>query len=1187
MKQTLFLFILSLGSLLAIWGCKTDPSETSDRAVPIPNNNPDLSEYYDNSSPDALFRVVPPEESGLYFTNEFRETLDDNFWKYKLAHPGSGVGMGVGDFDNDGLPDLFFASNRRSNALYLNKGNLEFEDITAQAGIQDSTGFTYGVAVVDINQDGWLDVYLSKGGGIHEEGKLRANKLYINNKDLTFTEQAEEYGLADESNSTQAAFLDYDGDGDLDMYLVSHWMSDKQIFSLKTLAHIEKGTNFSDVFYRNNGDGTYTEVAKEIGINNNGVGWSGMVGDYDNDSDQDIYVANDFIMFNYLYMNQGNGQFEQKAFDNLRKMTRFGMGSDAGDINNDGWLDVVVTGIDMEDQEDQRGMLDFSNTKQFDGLIASGFHYQKPRNTLQLNNGDGTFSEIGAFAGVTTTGWSWGVLLEDFDNDAWSDLFVANGYGIPWYLDNRFKYYGKLRRAVKAEDEKAYFELREEMRRDYHRYNNEIFQNKQGLRFERKTKEWGIALPTMSHGAATVDLDNDGDMDLVATNGNQAVAVYENRARQLNDRNYLKITFTGQSGNIGGWGTIVRLLDDNGEVLQHKQLMPLRGSFSTSDHRMNFGLSDLETIPQLLVIWPDGRQQLLKEVAVNTTLNVKYADAVPGSPLPRTASMQLAQPVGQEIFSHTHKENVFDDFDRQFTLHYRQSKHGPGVAVADVNGDQLDDLYYSGAAGHAAALYLQNGDGRLIASPQPAFQADRRKEGMGALFLDVDGDSDQDLYQCNGGGTYSSDGTAYQDRLYLNDGLGNFEPAPNGSLPTISSSGSCVVAGDYDGDGDLDLFVGGRVVPNFYPQTPRSYLLRNDGGRFTDVTPEQLQYPGMVTSALWTDHNNDDQLDLMLVGDWMPIRIYTNQSGQLQQTDMGLSNTEGWWNSITGADFDADGDVDYLLGNAGLNHVRLSRGEFPLKVVHGDFNADEQYDLFYTYEKEGKEWPVFSFAAFQKQFPEWKEVIKGFSPYARQPFPKIRDRLFPGQGESLIVNTWTNYWIENKGDGGFELHELPTEAQLSPILGAVTGDFDGDGHLDALCHGNFYPAHFMFERQDAGTGLFLQGDGKGGFKAYRGLQSGFLSDGDARGLALLGRRDQAPLLVAANNNSSSTVFELPTAQTQFRFLPDDRHALVRWGNGKVQRIENYHGCGYLSQSSLSVFGAAARVEITGRDGKSR
>lgn len=1145
----------------------------------------DLKPYYEESQlSDKLFRLVPTEESGLNVYGGIKETMSHNFFNYRLLYGGTGIG--AGDFDNDGLVDLFVANNFEPNRLFKNTGGLKFEDKSTTSGIQDSTGFTYGVTVVDVNQDGWLDVYVCKAGGEDIPAPDRANRLYINNHDFTFTEKAVEYGLADETSSLQAYFFDYDRDGDLDIYLLTQWLNDKQLGSMKTLVHIEKGINQSDRFYINNGDGTYSDISSQAGVNNNGIGWSSTTGDYNMDGWPDVYVANDFIMYNYLYMNNQNGGFRQSIFDNLDKMTRFGMGSHTADWNNDGFPNVMVSGVSMFSQRRQRSMLDMSGTKKFDARIASGYHYQVPRNTLQINDGDGHFSEIASFAHLNSANWGWAILADDYDNDGWSDVFVANGFAWSWKLDDRLGKYGKLRSAVKTRNIEKYRNIRNQLDKEAQRYSNEIFQNRQGLKFDRKTSQWGLDLPTISHGAVSVDFDNDGDVDILATNLDQEVVLYENRSQQLQPRQYMKIAFEGVPPNRDGWGTKVHLYDVLGELLQFKEFCPTDGYLSTSDHRLHFGLGERSVVPKLLVTWPDGRQQMLTSVAANTTITLNYSDAGPAQyPLPQPVSLGIATSAEASVLDYRHRENNFDDFDRQFTLHYKQSRHGPGMAVADANGDGADDIYFSGAKGQPAALYLQNTAGQLRPSPQPALEAHATQEGLGALFFDADGDGDQDLYQCNGGGIYSNRAEVFQDQLYLNDGAGNFVLAPAGSLPSLQSSGGCTVAGDYDGDGDLDLFVGGRVVPSFYPQAPRSYLLRNDGGRFTGVTPAALQTPGMVTAALWTDYNQDDAIDLLLAGDWMPLRLFANQDGQLQEVDMGLTDTEGWWNSITGADFDADGDTDYLLGNAGLNHVRLARGEFPLKLHHGDFNGDEQYDLFYTYEKEGEEWPVYGFAAFQKQFPEWKHLLNGFSHYARRSFPTIRERLFPGQGDSLMVNTFTNVWMENKGDGTFELHALPRMAQLSPIFGAVTGDFDGDGHLDALCHGNFYPAHIAFEKQDAGRGLFLKGDGQGGFEAYRGIESGFLSKGDARGLVLVNRPDRVPLLVAAHNDAVAPVFELPKAQPQFRFQPTDHYALVQTKNGKVQRIENYHGCGYLSQSSSSQMGVVDWTQIAIFDGQ--
>jgi hypothetical protein len=1175
--------------LLIMTGCESKGHTEKERDhVYIPNSYEDMSAYYENQSDTTLFHIVPPTESGIQFYNEVHENMDNTFWQFKFLFSGSGIG--TGDFNRDGLLDLFFISNINANALYLNKGNLQFEDISATAGIVDTMGFSYGVAVADFNQDGWADIYISKAGGLKWTESERANKLFINNHDLTFTEKAAEYGLDNSSNSTQLNLIDYDLDGDLDIYLTTHWLSDKQINSLKSLAHIEKGINYSDYFFRNNGDNSYTEIAKEIGINNNGIGWSAAVGDYDNDDWPDIYVANDFIMYNYLYKNTGQGGFKQSVFESLKKMTRFGMGSDAGDINNDGLLDIVVAGIDMDNHLDQKSMLDFTETKQYDARLASGFHYQKERNTLQLNNGDGTFSEIGCFANLSTTNWTWAVLLEDFDNDGWSDLFAANGFYNPWYMDNRFSISGKLRRALKSGNEKQYFKLRESMYRNHHKSPNQIYRNNQDLTFTQKSKEWGLNIPNVSYGAVVADLDNDGDMDIISSNTNHPPTFYENRSRQLNHNNFVKVSFKGPQQNLNGWGSKVHLYDESGTLMQFKQQQPIRGYLSTSDHRLNFGLGELEIIPKMTFTWTDGKQQILKNIPANSILTIDYKDAsIPNSVEPPKKSLVIAE-ASDGIISFEQKENDFDDFDRQFNLHYKQSKHGPAMAVADVNGDLLDDILFGGAQDHSSALYFQDAKGHFNLSDQPELSKDAAQEDMGSLFFDADNDGDLDLYQCSGGGAYHADLSFYQDRLYLNDGHGNFKKDGQ-ALPEINSSGSCVIAADYDKDGDLDLFIGGRVTPSFYPLAPRSYLLENNDGKFTDITPAYLQKLGMVTAALWTDFNNDQFMDLIVVGDWMPVRFFQNNNGVLTDvsSEAGLTDTEGWWNSITGADFDEDGDIDYVLGNAGLNTYIKTNPEAPLSLVYGDFNQDGQLDLFHTYEQAGKRYPVFGFGAFQKSFPEWKDKVEGFTPYARMTFAEIQEKFFPGQGEELKAKTFANVILENKGNGKFIKQELPNKAQLAPINGMITGDFDGDGYTDVLCHGNFYPAHYAFERQDAGTGIFLKGNGNGQFEVFRGKESGFWSDVDSRSLVLVDRNKLAPIIIAANNSDKARAFLLNEDRKQFRFSSGDQYALLHLANGKTQKIENYLGSGYLSQtSSTQLIGPnVTRIEIMGNNTEKR
>jgi hypothetical protein len=1099
-----------------------------------------------------LFTKLPPDHSGITFENTIHESPEINILSYEYAYNGGGVA--AGDFNNDGLCDLYFTGNAVKNRLYLNKGDLRFKDITDHAGVAGRSLWKTGVTAADVNGDGWLDLYVCYSGP--DINQSLSNELYINNggekgAEPTFTEQAKIFGLdAPGTYSTQASFFDYDRDGDLDMFLINHGNHFYSPFINTNKLRNTRHPNFGNRLYRNNlisreeyhnnPAPMFTEVSQEAGIHGGGLNFSlGVsISDVNNDGWPDIYVTNDYEEQDFFYLNKKNGSFLECSKGAFGHLSRNGMGTDIADYNNDGKTDLIEVDMWPEDNYRQKLLKGPDDYQRYQLMVDSGFHLQQMRNTLQLNTGNDAhgipiFSEVGQMARVAATDWSWAPLWLDVDNDGLKDLFVTNGYLRDFTSMDFLKYTvedAKRESAARGETLQLYkliSKMSSTKTSDY------LFKNNGDLTFSDFSKEWGIHEPNLSFGASYADLDNDGDLEMITNNTNEVATIWKNNLTGNGKNSFVRIKLNGPFANTAAIGA--KIYVENNGVRQVQELFPTRGFQSSVEPVLHFGLGAGKKASTIKVIWPDGKQTVLINQEPNSLIQVSYSSASDQKDNQGNKPAFLFKNITRESnVDFVHHENGFVDFDREVLIPYQLSRTGPALAKGDVNKDGADDFYIGGAAGQKSVLYLSEGNGQFRRAASQPWEADASKEDTGAAFFDADGDGDLDLFVVSGGNEFKNGSEESDDRLYVNLGSGDFIKAKAGSTPADHVNGSCVAAADFDKDGDLDLFVGGRVLPGNFPLSSPSAILRNDSNlhsgeiKFVVVTGEvnpDLRELGMITDALWNDFNNDGWPDLMVVGEWMSIHLFENKGGKLNEVQRKeLKESSGLWSRIAAADLDDDGDLDFVIGNAGANLPWHATVNEPVTLYLNDFNRDGKDDPIICNYVQGKSYPVASRDELVLQMNYLRKKYNTYSSFAKASLEDMVGPELMNASRKFSINTLQSSILENLGNGHFKLKALPATAQVSSVRGILIDDFNGDNRADILLAGNFYPFRTQYGPSDAGKGLLLQGK-KDGFTPIGWEDTGFCADGDIRNLVLLKTRSNKQFIVAARNNERVVVFQ--------------------------------------------------------------
>ncbi|MFP4506009.1 MAG: VCBS repeat-containing protein [Cyclobacteriaceae bacterium] len=1079
----------------------------------------------------------------------------------------NGGGVAVADFNNDSLPDLFFTGNMVSSRLYLNMGNFKFRDVTEEAGLETHRWCT-GAAIGDVNGDGLPDIYVAVSQSSSASG--RANLCFINKGNLKFEEKAVELGIADTAYSTHAAFLDYDKDGDLDLYVLNTTNDDLPRIIVRNKI-VDGSASSNDQLYRNDGDAGFTKVTLEAGILHEGFGLGVGIHDFNRDGWPDILVTNDYLSDDLLYINQQDGTFQESSAAYLKHLSHFAMGHDIADLNHDGLAEVITLDMLPEDNYRKKMMSGDMNYDKFKFSLDFGYQPQYMRNMLQmarrLPDGRIDYAEVGAFSGIYATDWSWSPLMADFDNDGWRDIAITNGYRRDVTNRDFITYRSNLR---SEEEVRAAIDTLAGAH-----VSNYIYKNMGGMRFLNQTEAWGMKRPSFSNGAVFADLDLDGDLDYVVSNLDEPPYVYKNNSRQQNENHYLRVRLLGAEQNFLALGGEVSIFYDG--KTQYEYFSPYRGFQSSVEPVIHFGLGNHKLVDSLLVKWPDGRISKKVAIPADQLLSLSYVDAqaAPASPATKQAQT-LFKSVSQKHHIHfRHQADPYIDFNDDALLLHEYTNLGPSLAVGDVNGDGKEDFFIGGDRDKSGCFFIQQENAQFEAKP---FLLDTAYHDMGSLLFDADQDGDLDLYVASGGNQWPAGHRMYQDRLYLNDGEGNFTLSD--ALPDTRISSGSVKAADYDRDGDLDLLVSARLTPQQYPLPNSSLLLRNDSQQGKAVfveagleTAPALQETGLVSDALWTDFNNDSWPDIILLGEWMPVKILLNRQGKFVDItkESGLSDSHGWWNSISGADLDADGDTDYLLGNLGLNSTLKASQDEPLKIYAKDFDQNGEIDPILFHYSQGRSVPLHSRDAIMDQLYRLKAAFPYYDDFAKT---SEMDFLTKNDREtSYYAQATTLYsaWLENHGDGSFSLHPLPDELQFAPVFGMQPVDLNGDALPDILAVGNLYSAETVSGQYDASVGTLLLADGEGNWEPMSTQKSGFYVPGDAKSLVRLSLDKQQEIYLAGVNNDSLRVLSLSDPQDMMLY-PLRQEDAFAWleKEGKRWKVEFYHGDTYLGHSSRTL-----------------
>jgi hypothetical protein len=1161
---------------------------------------------------ESLFDQVPSARSNIKFNNTVTENDSINPLDMEFLYNGGGVA--VGDFNRDGKPDLYFTASTVSNKMYLNHGSFKFKDVTKEAGVTGEKRWCNAASVVDINNDGWQDVYVC--ASITKNPAQRTNLFYINqglNKNgvPVFKELATEYNVADTGFSVHAAFFDYDRDGDLDMYLVTTTLALRNASRFDG-GNVNQQQALTDKLFRNEGSDSlghpyFKDVSREAGIQDDGYGLGIAIADINRDGWKDIYITNDFYSSDKLYINNGNGTFADKAKMCFKHTSQNAMGNDIADINNDGLADIIA--VDMNPEDNYRKKKNMSGINYFisESMQNTGLLLQYVRNTLQLNNGvlpfdSGrqklpVFSDISFYAGVAETDWSWNPSLADFDNDGFRDLLITNGYPKD-VTDHDF---AAFRKNVTATVPKQ--ELLEQIPQI--KIPNYAYRNRGDLTFENVTEKWGLGKPSFSNGAVYTDLDGDGDLDYVVNNINEQAFVFENTAEKKGKNHFLNLRFEGSGANRNGIGAIVEIYYENGKK-QVAENTPYRGYLSTIDASIHFGLGATNKIDSIFIEWPDGTTQMVNNIRADQTLTIRQlfqksmlkADSINSMP---AQLFQNSTVSGNITFQHP--EFDFVDYNEQRLLPHKLSQYGPSLAAGDVDGNGYDDLFIGAAASYNGRFLMQQPNGTFTEKelPLPQDNTIRRPEMMGVLLFDADGDGDLDLYSAAGSNEFPAGAKNYSDQFFTNDGKGNFSYNTS-ALPQNFTSKSCVKVADYDKDGDLDLFIGGRVLPQKYPQPVSSFIYRNDSEKgtvkFTDVTTAVapfLSNIGLTCDAVWTDFDGDSWPDLVLAGEWMPLLFVKNDHGVLKKFDAGadVAKSSGWWNSLTAGDFDNDGDMDYVAGNLGLNSYFKASEKEPVSIYAGDLNNDGSYDAIpslFLPDGNGRrrEFPANVRDDFLKQQLGKRKQFDTYIKFAKADMTSLLTDAERNKAMVLRATTLASSYVQNNGNGTFTLKPLLAAAQFAPLNGMIAEDINSDGNLDLVLCGNDYGNEVVNGRYDAMNGLVLLGDGAGNFKSLSLQQSGFFVPSDAKALVKLVAGKKWAVAVSQNRDLLQ-LFTHARSPKIVRFEKSDAVAIIYFKNGKKRKAETQYGTSFLSQSArfIATDSTMQQIEIWNNKGEKR